>query len=93
MDFVKFGDDCFTLKADAWLKEFSEKYPQRIGVPFNCFLRVDTITAPSPKETVTEDRRAAVRRITATLTAHMYVCIMYECMHVCMFVCMYVCIT
>jgi radical SAM superfamily enzyme YgiQ (UPF0313 family) len=46
MDFVKFGDDCFTLKADGWLKEFSEKYPQRIGVPFNCFLRVDTITAP-----------------------------------------------
>ena len=43
MDFVKFGDDCFTLKADDWLEEFAEKYPKRIGVPFNCYLRIDTI--------------------------------------------------
>lgn len=43
MDFVKFGDDCFTIKADDWLEEFAEKYPQRIGVPFNCYLRVDTV--------------------------------------------------
>ena len=43
MDFVKFGDDCFTIKADDWLEEFAKKYPQRIGIPFNCYLRVDTV--------------------------------------------------
>jgi len=43
MDFVKFGDDCFTIKADNWLEELAEKYPKRIGIPFNCYLRVDTV--------------------------------------------------
>ncbi|MFC1908576.1 B12-binding domain-containing radical SAM protein [Chloroflexota bacterium] len=43
MDFVKFGDDCFAIKADDWFEEFSEKYPQRIGIPFNCYLRLDTV--------------------------------------------------
>ena len=43
MDFVKFGDDCFTIKADDWLEEFAEEYSERIGIPFNCFLRVDTL--------------------------------------------------
>lgn len=44
MDFVKFGDDLFAMSADAWLEEFAEKYPKRIGVPFNCFLRFDRIS-------------------------------------------------
>jgi len=43
MDFIKFGDDCFTIKADDWLEEFADEYPNRIGIPFNCYLRVDTI--------------------------------------------------
>lgn len=43
MDFVKFGDDCFTIKADDWLEEFAEKYPKRIDIPFNCYLRIDTV--------------------------------------------------
>ena len=43
MDFVKFGDDCFALRADDWLEEFAEKYSTRIGVPFNCFLRLDAV--------------------------------------------------
>jgi len=42
MDFIKFGDDCFVVKADAWLEEFAEEYPKRVGVPFNCYLRLDT---------------------------------------------------
>lgn len=42
-DFVKFGDDCFALKADSWLNEFADLYPHRVGVPFNCYLRMDTI--------------------------------------------------
>lgn len=44
-EFVKFGDDLFAMKADAWLAEFAEKYPRRIGVPFNCYLRFDTVDA------------------------------------------------
>lgn len=42
-DFVKFGDDLFAMKADAWLEEFAEKYPKRIGIPFNCYLRFDRV--------------------------------------------------
>jgi anaerobic magnesium-protoporphyrin IX monomethyl ester cyclase len=41
MDFVKFGDDIFVFRHDAWLEEFAEKYARRIGIPFNCYLRVD----------------------------------------------------
>jgi radical SAM superfamily enzyme YgiQ (UPF0313 family) len=42
-DFVKFDDDCFALKADSWLEEFAEKYPKRIGIPFNCVIRLDVL--------------------------------------------------
>lgn len=42
-DFIKFGDDLFAARADAWLEEFAEKYPQRIGIPFNCYLRFDLV--------------------------------------------------
>lgn len=42
-DFVKFGDDCFALRADPWLEEFAEKYARRIAIPFNCYLRLDTV--------------------------------------------------
>ena len=44
MDFVKFGDDLFALKADDWLRKFSELYKKEINIPFNCFLRFDTVT-------------------------------------------------
>ncbi len=43
MDFVKFGDDLFAMKADAWLEEFVGKYTKRIGIPFNCYLRFDLV--------------------------------------------------
>ncbi len=43
MDFVKFGDDLFALKADAWLEEFAEEYPKRVGKPFNCYARIDRL--------------------------------------------------
>lgn len=43
MDFVKFGDDLFAMKADAWLGEFVEKYSKRVGIPFNCYLRFDLV--------------------------------------------------
>lgn len=43
MSFLKFGDDLFAIKADKWLEEFAEKYPKRIGIPFNCYLRFDRV--------------------------------------------------
>jgi radical SAM superfamily enzyme YgiQ (UPF0313 family) len=43
MGFIKFGDDLFALKADDWLAEFSEQYARRIHIPFNCYLRFDTV--------------------------------------------------
>lgn len=43
MDFVKFGDDLFAAKADDWMEEFADKYSRRIGLPFNCYLRLDTV--------------------------------------------------
>lgn len=42
-DFIKFEDDVFALRADQWLEEFSKKYAERINVPFNCYLRFDTV--------------------------------------------------
>jgi hypothetical protein len=41
--FIKFYDDVFALRADDWLKEFSEKYPKRIGLPFLCLMRADIV--------------------------------------------------
>jgi anaerobic magnesium-protoporphyrin IX monomethyl ester cyclase len=43
MDFVKFGDDLFAARADEWMEEFSDKYPQKVSRPFNCYLRLDTV--------------------------------------------------
>ena len=34
MDFVRFGDDTFVMKYDAWVEEFCDKYPKRVGLPF-----------------------------------------------------------
>ena len=45
MDFIKFGDDLFAMKADDWLGEFVDKYSKRIGIPFNCFLRFDLVNS------------------------------------------------
>ena len=33
----------FCIRADPWLEEFAAKYPKRIGVPFNCYLRLDMV--------------------------------------------------
>lgn len=42
--FVRFGDDTFSYKADDWLREFSEQYRRRIGKPFYCLMRSNTLT-------------------------------------------------
>jgi radical SAM superfamily enzyme YgiQ (UPF0313 family) len=43
MDFVRIGDDLFAWKADSWLEEFADKYRKEIGLPFACYLRLDTV--------------------------------------------------
>jgi radical SAM superfamily enzyme YgiQ (UPF0313 family) len=40
---VYFQDDTFILRAD-WIKEFSEKYKSRIGLPFHCHTRANLVT-------------------------------------------------
>lgn len=40
--FIYFQDDTFTLNEN-WLKEFSEKYPQEIELPFHCHVRPNTL--------------------------------------------------
>lgn len=44
--FIKFYDDIFALKNDAWLEEFADEYPRRVGVPFHCLTRADLLTEP-----------------------------------------------
>lgn len=47
--FVRFADDTFAHKADAWLEEFADRYPRRIGVPFYCLMRSNTMTDESAR--------------------------------------------
>lgn len=42
LHFIKFEDDLFAAKT-SWLREFSSKYPARIGVPFNCLQRFELV--------------------------------------------------
>ena len=43
MEFVKFGDDLFAMKADSWLRSFAQEYRKRVNIPFNCYLRLDLV--------------------------------------------------
>ncbi|MFA7691534.1 MAG: B12-binding domain-containing radical SAM protein [Candidatus Hydrogenedentes bacterium] len=42
--FIRFFDDTFSLTVDDWLREFSEEYPKRIGIPFYCLMRPNTFS-------------------------------------------------
>lgn len=42
--FVKFSDDTFAHRVDDWIREFAERYPQEIGLPFYCLMRSNTLT-------------------------------------------------
>jgi len=44
MRLVRFTDDTFAHGVDPWLEEFCEKYPRRIGLPFYCLMRSNTLT-------------------------------------------------
>jgi len=41
---VKFYDDIFSYRADAWLEEFCNKYRERVGLPFFILTRCDLLT-------------------------------------------------
>ncbi len=41
--FVLFHDDIFTVDAE-WVRRFSREYRQRVGIPFNCNVRIDQVT-------------------------------------------------
>jgi anaerobic magnesium-protoporphyrin IX monomethyl ester cyclase len=44
-DYVRFADDTFAHGVDAWLEEFSRRYPQEIGLPFYCLVRANSVSA------------------------------------------------
>ena len=41
--FIRFADDTFAHRADAWLEEFAESYSREIKVPFYCLMRSNTM--------------------------------------------------
>jgi radical SAM superfamily enzyme YgiQ (UPF0313 family) len=41
---IRFADDTFAFRADEWLKEFTERYRNEIGIPFYCLMRSNTLT-------------------------------------------------
>lgn len=44
VELVRFNDDCFVLKRDAWLEEFCTRYPKTIGLPFFCVINPNVVT-------------------------------------------------
>lgn len=41
---VRFADDVFVIKEDDWIREFAERYPREVGVPFYCLVRANSLT-------------------------------------------------
>ena len=60
---IRFGDDTFAHRVDPWLEEFVEKYPKRIGIPFYCLMRSNTLTDDTARLLV----RAGCRSISMSL--------------------------
>lgn len=44
LNLIRFADDVFIFTVDDWVREFCEKYPKRIGVPFYCLMRSNTLS-------------------------------------------------
>ncbi len=63
MQYIKFYDDIFALKVDDWLKEFAEKYPRKIGLPFFALARVNLVN----KEMVDLFYKAGCRAISLSI--------------------------
>ena len=43
LGFLKFVNDIFFFR-DEWIREFAEKYPRQIGLPFYCIVRANMVT-------------------------------------------------
>ena len=43
LEFVRFNDDCFVLKKDAWLEQFCQEFPRKVGLPFMCVMNPTTV--------------------------------------------------
>lgn len=44
VDFIRIQDDVFVLKVDDWIKEFAEKFPSEIGIPYYALMRAESLT-------------------------------------------------
>ncbi|MBF0465661.1 MAG: B12-binding domain-containing radical SAM protein [Nitrospirae bacterium] len=42
--YIRFSDDVFTHAADDWLEKFSKEYKRKIGIPFYCLVRSNSVT-------------------------------------------------
>lgn len=42
---IHFSDDIF-ITSKAWIEEFAEQYPRRVGIPFSCNCMVDHLSEP-----------------------------------------------
>ncbi|MBF0166120.1 MAG: B12-binding domain-containing radical SAM protein [Alphaproteobacteria bacterium] len=42
--FVRFVDDVFAIFADDWLREFADRYPKEVGIPFYCLVRPNNMS-------------------------------------------------
>jgi radical SAM superfamily enzyme YgiQ (UPF0313 family) len=56
--FIRFMDDLFTLDPK-WIREFSRRYPDEIGLPFSCMVRANFID----DEVVSDLKKAGCHRI------------------------------
>lgn len=41
---LRFADDVFVIRRDAWLEEFADKFPKEVGLPFYCLIRSNSLT-------------------------------------------------
>ena len=64
LQYVLFRDEIFTLNK-SWIKEFAEKYPREIGLPFYCVLRANHV-----KDDIVADlKKAGVYNVTFAIEA------------------------
>jgi len=56
--FIRFMDDLFTLQPE-WVKEFSQRYADEIGLPFTCLVRANCVD----EEVIADLARAGCHRI------------------------------
>jgi radical SAM superfamily enzyme YgiQ (UPF0313 family) len=44
IDIIRFGDDSFVLRKDAWLEEFARRFKKEVNITFYCLVQPDIIT-------------------------------------------------